>query len=66
MPTHNIENVIEDPPKLTNGIGIPVMGIKLVTAAIFINACTTMIAVTPAANSLPYMSFVPMAIRIPA
>lgn len=59
-------NVIEEPPALTSGSGIPVMGMSPVTAAMFMSAWATTMAVSPPAMSLPNGSFASMAIRMPA
>ena len=66
MPMHSIVNVIDDPPELTSGIGIPVTGINPVTAPMLMMACATSMAVSPPASTRPYASRAPSAIRIPA
>ena len=53
------------PPELKNGSGIPVVGINLVTTAIFTNIWNANIPTIPAAMSIPYISFALGAIVIP-
>jgi hypothetical protein len=52
-PTHVVVTSIDDPPALTNGSGLPVTGINPVTAAMFMNACRPIIAVSPPATIRP-------------
>ena len=66
IPIHSIVNVSEDPPKLTKGMGMPVTGMRPVTAAMFMSACVTIIAVSPPARRRPNVSRVPSAMRTPA
>ena len=43
---------IDDPPNEMNGRGIPVIGIRPTTAAMFMRACTEIHAVMPTATSM--------------
>ena len=63
---HAMVKVMDDPPKLTSGKGIPVTGIRLVTAAMFMMAWIAIIAVNPPATSRPKGYLVFRAIRKPA
>ena len=65
-PTHNIVNNIDEPPKLTNGSGLPVTGMRLVTAIMFMIACATIMLVRPPARTRPNVSRAPKAILKPA
>ena len=62
----SIVKVSDDPPNDTSGIVIPVTGMRLVTAAMFMAAWMTIIAVRPPATSRPKRSVDPSAILIPA
>lgn len=53
MPMHSIVKIIDDPPELTSGIGIPVTGSSPVTAPMLMTACVTSIAVSPPASTRP-------------
>ena len=65
-PTHPNVSVSEEPPALTSGKGIPVIGIRPVTAAMFIRACMTIMAVRPPAIRRPRWSLQLSAMRMPA
>jgi len=53
IPTAASVTTSDDPPKLTSGSGIPVIGSNPVTAAMLMTACDMIIAVSPADSSLP-------------
>ena len=59
-------SVSDEPPALTSGSGMPVIGIRPVTAAMFMIACTTIMAVSPPASMRPNGSLQSSAIRMPA
>lgn len=65
-PTLASVKTIDEPPALTNGNGMPVIGMRCVTAAMFINAWMMIIPVSPPARSRPNGSRQPTAIRMPA
>jgi hypothetical protein len=53
IPIADSVTISDDPPKLTNGSGMPVIGRSPVTAAMLMTACERIIDVSPAASSLP-------------
>lgn len=55
----------EDPPALTNGSVIPVIGRSATTTPMFTNACTVSQAVIPVASRPPNVSGAESATRIP-
>ena len=56
---------IDEPPLLTSGSGMPLVGIKPSTTLIFTNACSTSIIVIPSARNEPKLSGARMAVRSP-
>ena len=63
MPTRLISS--DDPPALTNGSGIPLVGISPSTTLMFTNACTATIVVSPSARNAPNASGARSATRRP-
>ena len=55
----------EEPPALTNGSVIPVIGTSATTTPMLMNAWSTSHAVIPVASSAPKVSGAPSATRIP-
>lgn len=64
-PTAIRERRMAVPPKLINGRGKPVVGIRLHTTAIFTRADITIARVIPVASRVPYRSGADEAISIP-
>ena len=56
---------IDVPPELKNGSGRPVVGTMPMTTATFSTHCTPIMAVMPAASSVPKRSFARSATRMP-
>src|SRR5205823_7965882 len=63
MPTRLMTS--EDPPLLTNGNGIPFVGINPSTTLMLMNACTATIVVSPSARKAPNESGARSAMRNP-
>ena len=55
----------DEPPKLTNGSGMPLVGSSPSTTLMLKNACTTTIAVSPSARNAPKRSGARIAVRRP-
>ena len=63
IPTRLISS--DDPPALTNGSGMPLVGIRPSTTLMFTNACTAIIVVRPSARNAPNASGARSAMRSP-
>mgnify|MGYP003694772875 CR=1 FL=1 len=55
----------DEPPKLTNGSGMPLVGSRPSTTLMLKNAWTTIIAVRPSARNAPNRSGARIAVRSP-
>ena len=56
---------IDEPPLLTSGSGMPLVGISPSTTLMFTNACSTSIIVMPSARNAPKLSGARIAVRRP-
>ena len=65
MPTAAKLTMSDEPPALTNGSGIPFVGISPSTTLMFTNACTAIIVVNPSARNAPNRSGASTAARSP-
>src|SRR5207249_2315383 len=65
IPIPIIAKSSDDPPKLTNGSGTPVIGRTPVVTPMLMMACRTIIRVMPPATRLPYRSGASRAMRRP-
>ncbi len=65
IPTAAKLTTSDDPPSLTNGSGMPVMGISTTTTLMLMSAWKMSQAVTPAASRPPNVSGAASAIRMP-
>ena len=65
IPTAAKLTTSDEPPALTNGRVMPVMGSRLTTTPMLTKACTSSQAVMPVASRPPNVSGAPRAMRMP-
>jgi len=66
MPTAAKLMMSDEPPALMNGSVIPVIGTRVTTTPMLMNACRHSQPVIPAASNAPNVSGAASAVRVPA